>query len=279
MSGSRLKILVIAALVFINAVFLAVIISDNTADAQNERKALENVCSVMQNGGIMINPDDVRTSGVLRTMRTARSDQAEAIIARAVLGETVMTDQGVIYLYENAERGIAEFYSGCDFEIRVNAGVIPSSEGASRTVRRLLRDMRLETAELFTEGEPGGETVTAVSAYKGASIFNCAIEFVFSGGSLQTVKGRYMTGAVPAEDGAEISRAGTALLGFFAAVRNEDKEDVDCSQIYGVEAGYSHRVVGSFGEGVISPAWLITTDTGIYIMEDLSGEIRLVGQA
>jgi len=272
MSGSRLKTIAIAALLVINIVFLTVIIMDAVADVRYEREALENVCAVLRAGGIGISPENVRASGDIRTMRTARSLEAEEVIARAVLGDTTMSEQGVIYLYENAERGTATFRTG-DFEINLNDGAILNTSDALKTVQGLLRSMKIDTSEPSVSIGPFGETVVAVGAFRNASIFNCIIEFEFRGGSLMTIRGRYAAGFEPAEDGIAISSAGTALLGFLAEVVREDRPDVQCTQVLSVEAGYRHRVIGSFGEGVIAPAWLIITDNGQYLIDDETGEI------
>jgi len=273
MSVSRIKTIAIAALLLINTFFGILIIWDTAADARSERQAIENVCAVVSSGGVMIDPDAVILSGAIRTMRTAREGEAEAQIAQAVLGRTTMTDHGVIYLYENDERGTAEFYSAGDFEIRLNEGVITNENGTLRTVQGLLRDMKFETASQVVSLGQGSETVSAVSAYKGASIFNCATEFIFVGGSLQTIKGRYVAGIEPLEDGAAIMQVGTALLGFLAWVRRGNS---DCTQIDKIEAGYQYGVSGMFGEGVLVPAWLVTTDAGRYIIDDATGEIWAV---
>lgn len=271
MSGSRVKIMVIAALLLINAFFLTVIIVDTVDDRRIERQAIENACAVLRHSGIEISPDDIKTGGELRTMRSVRGGEAEEVIARALLGDTVMTDQGVIYVYENAELGIAEFYSACDFNIMLYEGAVVNTGGTLKTVKRLLRSMKLETAEPVLSGSPGNEVVTVINAYKGTSIFNCTMEFIFSGDNLETVRGRYVTGIEAAEDGSEISSAGAALLAFLAVVK---RDEIDCSRIYSLEAGYQHRVVSSFGESVITPAWLITADSGQYIIDDVTGEIR-----
>jgi len=255
----------------LNAFFGALVIIDAAADARSERQAIENACALLRSNGIAIDPDDVAAHGAIRTMKTARVDEAEAMIAQAVLGQTTMRDLGVIYLYENPERGKAEFYSAGDFEIRLNEGAITSENGALRTVQGLLGSMGLETTTQIVSQGPEGETVTVTGAYRGASIFNSTTEFIFIGGSLSAVKGRYVTGIEPMEDGAEMMRAGTALLGFLAWVRGGGDE---CSHISRIEAGYQHSVSGSFGEGVIAPAWLIKADTGWYIMDDATGEVR-----
>jgi len=274
MSYSRLKNLAIAALILVNILFLTVIVMDSVDDARIERQAIENVCTFIRNAGIMIEPENVKTGGTIRTMRTSRGGETEAAIALAILGPTVMTDLAPIYQYENETRGIAEFASAGDFEIQVYNGVITSSGGALRVVQGILRNMKLETAGLTVSSGNGSEIVTAISAYRGASIFNCTIDFIFNDGDLQTVRGRYVTGVEPAEDGSENSRAGTALLDFLSAVRNEERDDIRCTRIESVEAGYLHSVVLPFGEGVIAPIWLITTDTGRYAVDGTTGEIK-----
>jgi len=278
MSSSRIKTVVIAALVLINVFFLAFIIRDAAADARNEREAIENVCAIFKAQGIMISPEDVRTGGTIRTMKTSRVLETEEVIAQAILGPTVISDQGVIYLYENAERGSAEFASAGDFNIRLKEGVITNANGTLRTVEELLRDMGLESAGMTVtfDQERGIETVTVPGAYREARIFNCSIEFVFSDGNLQIVRGRLVAGIEPAEDDVVISHFSTALLGFLAEVRREEREDVTATRIYAVEPGYRHRVAGSFGEGVLAPAWLISTDAGSYIIDDATGEIWLL---
>ena len=273
MSSSSVKTLVIVALVLINVFFLTFIVIDTVSVARNERETLENACAVVKSSGISIDPDSIKAGGELRTMRTVRVNEAEMVIARAILGQTDMTTQGVKFFYENPGMGKAEFRSGCDFDINLNEGVITSPNGAIRTAKKLLRRMKLETSECFLSSDNGNETVTTLCAYRGASIFNCMIEFLFHDGSLQTIKGKYVTGVEAAENGNGISSVGTALVTFLAAV---NRGEFECSSIYGVEAGYQQSVVGPFGEGVIHPAWLISTDTGQYIIDDSSGEIRMV---
>ena len=271
MSVSRIKNLAIAALVLINAFFLTIIILDNAADARTMREAVENLCAILQTNGITITPGDIDTNSELKTMRTVRGDESEQVIASVFLGETVMTDQGAIFLYENEERGSAEFVSGGDFEINLNPGIITSSGDALGTTQRLLGEMGIETLKPYSVVNHSIEIITAVSTYRQTEIFNCTITFIYRGDSLESVKGRYVTGVEIAEDGMGISSVSTALLGFLASVKRGEHE---CTRIYNVEVGYQFRTLGAFGEGVLTPAWRVDTDTGRYIIDDTTGEIR-----
>jgi len=280
MSSSRIKTIAIAALVLINVFFLTFIIIDTLDDVLTEREMMENVCAVLRAGGIELSPDDVKTSGAIRTMRTGRVLEAEEIIAYAMLGPTTKTDQGIIYLYENNSRGSAEFASAGDFEIRLYEGVITNENGTMRTVEGLLREMRIEWAGMTVtlDAESETETVSVLGAFRDVKIFNCTIGFYFARGSLQTVSGRFVAGIELADDGVAITHVSRALLGFLSEVRREEREDVIAEIIYSVEPGYRHRVVGSFGEGLLSPSWLLATDAGRYIVDDASGEVLALGQ-
>ena len=272
MSKARLKTLVIALLVLLNLFFLAIIITDNAKDAQSRRQAVENVCELLRLGGISIEPEVIREFSPLTEMKTTRDTDAEALFASVTLGETEITDQGVIYIYENSERGRAEFYSAGDFVMRINEGVVTSTNDRDKikTVRNLLRDMKLEASQIVSAYEADREIVSVRCSYGKASIFNCSVEFVFNGDNLEVIKGRYITGILNTESGETLSSPGTALLGLLRAVK---RGEVSCESVKSVEAGYYYLIAGSFGEGSIIPAWLITTDIGSFIYNERTGEI------
>ena len=272
MSLSRMKTIVIAALVLVNAFFLTIILIDKYADARDERLTIEKACSILQSNGITIEPDSIITSGAINTMRTARIIEVEAAIAYAFLGQVDMVDQGGdIYLYENPDSGIAEFSSAGDFSVQLISGVIKSNDSALRTTRELLRKIKLEVTAPTASLDLTGEKVSVYGEYKGARIFNCPIDFIFVDDSLQTVKGRYVADVEAMEGGVQISQVGTVLLGFLAAVK---REEIECREILSIEAGYQHSVAGVFGEGVLNPSWLITTETGRYLIDSATGEMR-----
>jgi len=280
MSGSKIRNIAIVSLLLINMLFLAVIIIDAADDVRARREALENVSAILRANGIAINPDLIRDTEPIRTMRTFRDIQSEEKIAQALLWATVKTDQGIIYSYENPNRGIAFFYSAGDFSVQMIEGAIQKTpDGAIRTVESILRNMNIETAEItkLLATEDDIEIITAVAAYRGISVFNGIIEFKFVGDSLKEVSGRYVTGIEPIDESTAISHVGTALLVFLSAVRDESRQDIFCTEIFNIEAGFRHRPIGLFGEGVIEPAWMITTDNGRFMIDDTTGEIWIMG--
>ena len=270
MSISRIKTIVIAALVLINGIFLSVIIIDAVADIRSERAAIEDAAAILLSNGITINPDNISSSGSFGTMRTERVHEVEETIAAAVLGESEMTDLGVIFRYESLESGVAEFNSSGGFEMQLNENAIINTAGALKTVEKLLDDMKIEISSITQYSTTGYETVTAIVSYRGVEIFNCAIEFEFSGEQLKTISGRYVTVTRPLTDGVAITTPATAMLAVLGAVKNEV---IEVTRIDSLESGYFFRT-GPFGEGVLDPVWLVETDTGIYIMDVATGEIE-----
>ena len=261
MSVSRIKSIVIAALCLINIFFLVMIVSDNIIDAQYERQVMDNVAAILEMHGISVDFDNVVTHGALRTMRTARSLETEERIAQAALGPvTVTSPGGGIYLYESAA-GTATFFSDGAFDIRFQAGAPPDTDDIAAAAQRLLRGMEIETAAEFKM--PDAQTVVVFGAYRGISIFNSTIQFVFDEESrLLSITGRYITGIEPMADGAQISSVATALLDFLAALRRDGQTVV---RIERMEAGYQYNA----GEGVLVPTWLIETDIGQHIIDDM----------
>ena len=273
MSVPRIKTLLIAALLTINAFFLTLIIIHYYTDTRDERQAIENTCAILRLNNIGISPGDIKASGRLITMRTVRVIDSEAAIAGVFLGQADMTYQGVIYRYENKERGTAEFYSAGGFEIKLHDGVITDGDDTLKTVQRLLRDMKLAATPPAMTVNDENKTVSIINSYKGASIYNCTIDFVFNEGCLRTVGGRYVTDIAPADDGIVIPNVSTALLGFLAAVK---RGDIDCTLITNVEAGYFYSAAGPSGEGLLTPVWLITTSDGRFRVDGATGEIRQI---
>ncbi|MCL2409973.1 MAG: hypothetical protein FWC96_10265 [Oscillospiraceae bacterium] len=275
MSVSRIKNIAIAALCLINGFFLAFIITDSGIEARNERQELENISAILLEGGITLDTGGVQTRGELRTMRTVRDIEAEAGIARAVLGQTYITEDGGMIYVHRSDRGMATFSSAGFFEINLYENVITNVRGTMQAAESLLGDMGIETSRLSLSGGVGYETVSAVSAYRGSSVFNGVIDFIFIDGSLRRIEGTYITGVEDAEDGETVSSVSTALLDFLAWVR---KGETDSTRIYSVEAGFFYREAGR-GEGVLTPTWLISADNGRqYLIDDATGEIWLAGR-
>jgi hypothetical protein len=270
---SKIKTIVIVALVLINLLFLSLIIIDSITVSRNLREEIELASAVLIAEGIDISPNSIRVDNSIRAMRTSRDSEAELRIAQAVLGDVNVINQGLIFRYESEQNGVAMFYSAGDFEILLNEGTVGNAGGAVRVVENILREMDIVTVGMTTTNTPTGEVVTVTGAYRDGAIFNNTIEFSFGENGLEGIRGRYVSGFEPIEDGTTISSIGTVMLGFLSKVINGES---DTTMIASVEAGFQFRPSGAIGEGIIVPAWLIITDTGHYLTDCETGEMRLL---
>jgi len=76
------------------------------------------------------------------------------------------------------------------------------------------------------------------------------------------------------DDSSELSSVSTILLGFLAAVKDEDREDVVCTYIYSVElVRYSADVEHRETESIT--VWRITGNAGNYLIDDTTGEVTV----
>ena len=273
MGLSKIKTIVIVTLALTNLFFLSLIIFDSVTESRNLRQEIELASAVLLAEGISINPDNIRVDNSIRAMRTSRDFEAEFRIAQAVLGYVNVIDQGLIFRYESVENGVAMFYSAGDFEILLNEGAMDSSAGPLRVVENILRDMEIETVGMVRADTPLGEVITVTGAYRNGAIFNNTIEFLFGVNGLEEIRGRYVSGFEPIDDGTAISSIGTVLLRFLSKVTSGESGS---TVIESVEAGYQFRPSGAIGEGIVVPAWLIITDTGRYLTDCETGEMRLL---
>ena len=277
MERSQVKTIAIIALALINLFLISLIVVDFVLEASDTRYEIALAVEVLAMEGIFVNPYEININRNISAMVTARDMDAELRLAQTLLGEVEIIDQGLIFRYENPISGVAQFYSAGDFEVVFNGAFLPTPAGGERAVaERLLSDMGIETSGLIRSiavrpGAAGDRIITATGAYRGASIFNNNIEFIFEGNYLRAVRGRYVSGFEPVENGRQISNIGTVLLGFLASVRNGEITD---KNILSIEPGFQFRPAGAIGEGIISPAWLITTETGRYIADCETGEFR-----
>jgi len=113
MSISKVKSIALALLVLINIIFLTVIVIDTAADARSDRLALENVCAVMRDGGIMIHPEHITrgdadvssaVTALLGFLAAVRDENREDIRSTFIYGVELI--HGDSCEHENCESGV-----------------------------------------------------------------------------------------------------------------------------------------------------------------------------
>ncbi|MDR1065004.1 MAG: hypothetical protein LBL25_01375, partial [Oscillospiraceae bacterium] len=267
MSTSKIKNIVIAVLVFINVFFLSAVLVSRVGEASGRRRVIDDLRTVLENAGVALEDGAIASLESLRPMSTERDAYGEAYLARAVLGDCSPSQDGGANSVYTGERGTAEFNARGEFRIELTEPYAARG-GARAEAKRLLREMGLDASDPALSVNGDTETASAVCEYKGAPTFNCVVSFEFEGGLLLRVTGRRPSGVKEAPPGT-LRELPTALLEFLAFVRGGG---IDCSRILSVEAGY-RLTVSAFGDGTLSPGWLVTTDAGGFFINSPTGEI------
>jgi hypothetical protein len=269
LSGIKLKNLVIAVLLLLNLFLLGILLLGRAQSMTARKNALDDLQQIMRAGGVSINTEGVSGDMRLPAVITARDTDFEQSIALAALGETTYENQGGgIIRYENAI-GSASFNGRGEFVIEFTATLkLGGSEGAA--ARKMMKRMRISYIYDGETDDGGVVTASAHCAYRGTPIYNCRIDFEFSGGALKRITGRR---AWAGNVGADALDMPTALMSFYSAVR---AGEIECREIRGARSGY-RMTTGAFGEGELTPAWLITTESGAYYVDAQTIE-RVTGE-
>ncbi len=260
MSVSRIKSIIIGVLVIINLLLLAFIIADRTSELRTRSEELQRVVELYYKNGIVIS-SELKLSDTPAARSGPRSIQAEAELAKRLLGETSASDQGgSIYLY-TSERGTALFRSGGEFEFELREDVY-ESECSEAAVKALMKKLGLTADTAVIKGD----TAHAVQTFRGLPIFNCTLELTYSSGCLRQVFGR-LAADIGNGSGGEGMSCVTALMRFLAFIRSGDAA---CTHVYAITPGYVLNT-SVFGTVALEPAWQIITDAGEYQLSDING--------
>lgn len=269
MSTSKIKNIVIAVLIFINLFFLAVLTISSAGEAAEHHRILDDLRMVFTENGIGL-PESLPGSLLsMKTLETERDAFGEASAARAVLGDCSPSGEGGANSVYTGARGTAEFNARGELKIELTEPYTPRGGSAAAVAKRLLRDMGIDAAAPTIHENDEITTAVAVCEYKGVPMFNCSVSFEFNkAGALLRVTGRRPTGIKEAPQD-RLRDLPTALLGFLTFTR---AGGADCTELISVAAAY-RLTVSAFGDGTLSPGWLITTDAGVYFIDALMGEI------
>ena len=269
MEMSKLKNIVITALVLVNAFFLAITLYNHINSGIRQRRELETLVEVLAQNGIDLEDGAVSEMWPMGILRTSRDVEKEATIAQALLGVTNRVNYGgSIYGYESPA-GTAVFRGGGEYEIKFIEGY-PAGGGAVKAIKDILKLMGLETGEVEVFSEGGGEYGRVLLVADGAEIYNCHSTFTIINGEITEVSGRLAFNAEGSGDSLEIITAPTALMNFLTSI---NKENFRCSKIVTMDQGYL-LTMSLFGEGALQPVWRIVTDTGIIYIDAVSGEVE-----
>ena len=272
MEWPKLKNIIILILLLANLFLLVMVGVQEHGSAQYQEQALTNAVSVLGNNGIRIDSDRISDELELTAMTLSRDLESETALAQALLGACDRVDQGGgRYAYESP-LGWAEFRSNGSFSVSfVNGTQAARQIGGEEThALRLMEEAGLTVVLESREETEDGVELILCQTWQNVPVYSCQITAKYQNGSLLTISGQRLMGTPQSVSGeSEPISVPTALLRVLNGI--DDLGDI-CNEITAMEPGY--LLTASADGSRLIPMWYVTTDTGAYNLNALTGALE-----
>ncbi len=270
MESAKLKNIVLTILIVTNILLLGLVAVRRVESRQHRRQALDNAVALLAQRGIDLPVDALPDGDFPAPMAVERDPQWELETFTHLLGEgTTLTQRGLVSLY-TGPLGSAELRENGGFHATLAAGSYPLADGSDRQAHALELLGRLGFSAQVTGQD--SRSVTAVQLCPGsdAPVFSCAIRVDYKADGSVTLEGVRLAGR-PADDGQRVQALSTPtlLVRFRSGVI--DSGDA-CTAILSATQGYV-LTTDANGAGRLTPVLRLETDTNLYTVNALTGEL------
>ena len=272
MEWSKMKNIILLILLCTNAALLAIVLNQSFQERQARQQARADAILFLQQGGIQVEDGAVpQSTDDLVLQRAERDQSGEKRLAAALLGETASVQDrgGGVYLYRSAA-GSVQFHSDGSFQAALEPSAFPLGDQTPEEHARQLMSQLGFTAQVLAAEDVGGvQVVQLQQLWQGVPVFNLQATLNYTDQGLTAIaSGRRLFGT-PEEESAAVLTPASALVRFSTGLNALG--DV-CSRIDSIVPGYTCSV--SLTEGmVLTPVWYITTDTGGYQLDLVTGSL------
>lgn len=271
MEWSKLKNIILIILLCTNLFLLCLVGLRAWNTASYQSAARTDAIQVLAKNGIEMDKEALPRDAALSTASVSRDREEEARLVAPLLGE--VTEQalgGGQYLY-HGEKGDAYFRSRGEFSVSLAEGAYPLNGDLAGHAAQTLALMGFEGQVLAAEGSGQDGSVTLVQRWEDTPVLSCTAQVTYSGGHLTAITGTRLTGTPTATGSAQLS-AVTGLLRFLELF--SDTGDV-CNRVTLMQEGYLVST-GPSDPAAITPVWYFETDTGAYILDTTTNQLRKI---
>lgn len=275
MEWPRIKTMILTILLITNIGLLSFVLQRAYQGRQMQQEARENAILFLHNSGIEVDPAAIPGQMGLLPQTVKRDREQESRIASALLGGAVqeLSWGAEAFRYYN-EKGYLQFHRDGALKGEFVEGEFPIQEPESMDyTQQVLRLLEFEGDVVASTGTAGEEAVTTVvvqQSWKGAPLFRQELTLSYKNGCLVQVEGRRLNGEPELDPSREPISIPTTLFQFYHGVTALG--DV-CSRIDSITEGYLNPLPNGVGPSDLVPVWSISTDTGAYLLNTLTGEL------
>ena len=263
MEWSKMKNIILIILIIANMFLGGLVALRVNNDRQYARAMQADTVSALAASGITIQPELLAAARLPSPVTLQRDETQEAAFAAALLGVCTKETSGTSAVYSGS-MGSVIFRSSGSFELQYDT--MPSSAGDPAALAVGL----LSSAGVKTETVSVSDRQVVLRQTRGdAPLFNCTVTFQFTAQALQTVTGTLLLSAGETAENREPLSVSTCLVRLLADIN--DAGDI-CNSITALTPGY--LAVASLTAPIeLQPALQVTTDTGVYEINALTGAV------
>lgn len=267
MPWSKMKNIILVILAVTNLALLALVGGNAIQGSRLLSQAREESIQFLRNRGVEVDESAVPQSMELLPQTVERDLEGEARAAAGLLGSPVNAESrgGEVYRYFN-ESGSIQFHSDGTLSAQLEEGAFPVGDDRAAGCAAVMERMGCQGTVL----DEAGDELTFRQTWKGIPLFTQQVTLVCRDGSVSAISaGRQLVGKPQADTARETITVATALINFYNGVGALG--DV-CNRIDAIEPGYAAAVSLS-GPIVLTPVWRVTTDTGAYQLDTVTGGV------
>lgn len=270
MPSSKIKNLILIILLLTNVCLLILVGGQAVQGSRMRSQAREEAIRFLRGRGVQMEESIIPQSMGLRPQVAERDLEGEERAAAALLDGPVTAESrgGEVYRYFN-ENGSVQFHSGGVFSAQLEPDAFPLGPDRAAGCLVLMERMGLQGDIL----EESGDELLFRQTWEGSPLFTQQATLVCQGDRLAAItSGRQLSGSPQEDTSRQTITVATALIDFLNGV--SVLGDV-CNRIDRIEPGYVTAASLS-GPTVLTPVWRVTTDTGAYQLDAVTGGVTRV---
>lgn len=270
MPWSKLKNIILLILLLTNLCLLGLVAGQSLQNSRQRSQTRESAVQFLTERGVQVDEGIIPDSIELLPQTAERDLAQEKKAAESLLKGEVKEEAkgGEIYRYVNAQ-GMVQFHSDGTFSAQLEPGVYPVGEDQVGGCAAALEAVGFQ-GTFLKETEEG---LLFRQTWEGAELFSQQVTVSCTDGSVTAMTGGHRLVGQPQVDATKQTiTIPTALVSFLNGVSTLG--DV-CGRIDAIQEGYVCSVSLS-GSMTMTPAWQVTTDTGKYQLDTVTGEVKRV---
>lgn len=273
MEWRKLKNIILLILLVLNGALAILIGGPALSDYYRDRQADREAAAFLKQKGILFDETVVPNPEALFPQSVVREREEEARLARKLLGESAVQEVrgGEVYRY-TSDLGMVQFHSDGSFWAQLTPGSFPVGNDPQGTAVAVLEQLEF-SGQIVPMKENGENTVTVRQVWNGAHLFDQQATVLWNDNEIMEIAaGRRLYGTPVADETRRAITLATALIDFYNGLNRLG--DV-CSRVDKITPGYV-SATSLTRQMELTPVWRITTDTGAYQLNLVSGDVERV---